>query len=107
MVVDTVKVGSRTYEQRWNLCGKKTCTVCYPPHEVAVGRCGHGPYWYLCLQHGRRWLRLYIGKVLNTERYIKGDGTLDWEMVRREKSDRQQRARERRKKHADTASIER
>lgn len=88
MVISTIKVGRRTYEQRLNLCGKGNCKTCYPPLGEEHGRPGHGPYWYLCCMRGRRWVRVYIGKVLNTELYVGADGGVDWDQLRREKAER-------------------
>lgn len=78
MIVKTIVVGIRTYECRYNRCGKKNCRVCYHRSPEYCGPPGHGPYWYLCITQKGRWRRLYIGKELDTAKFIKPDGAVDW-----------------------------
>lgn len=85
MVVQRVAVGVRHYELRYNRCGKESCTVCYHRQADYAGRPGHGPYWYLSVARGRKWVRLYIGKELDTVKYIGGDGEIDWSLVKKKK----------------------
>jgi len=82
MVVQRLEIGIRTYENRYTLCHRPNCTVCYGRQEDYVGPPGHGPYWYLCVTTGRRWTRIYIGKVLDTNRFILPDGSIDWPQVK-------------------------
>lgn len=88
MVVQTVQVGRRTYELRYNRCGKGNCSTCYPVGGRAGQRVGHGPYWYLCASRGRRWMRVYVGKTLNTAIYVTADGGVDWAAVKQARRDR-------------------
>jgi len=79
--MNQLRVGLRTYELRYNRCHKKTCTVCYGRQFDYAGPPGHGPYWYLCFTHGSKWVRLYIGKILDTKKFIADDGGIDWDQV--------------------------
>jgi len=88
MVLQVVHVGDRTYEHRLNRCGKRNCTICYPPDGSGPVRPGHGPYWYLCLPWRKKWLRIYIGKNLDTARFALPDGSTDWGAIKAYKSDR-------------------
>lgn len=71
----------RHYEQRLVNCGKPNCSRCSPPGHVS--RPSHGPYWYLCAQRGKRWRRVYIGKELDTTKYVDIDGHPDWPAITR------------------------
>jgi len=82
MVVQRLEVGLRTYENRYTLCHRRNCSVCYGRQEDYVGPPGHGPYWYLCVTTGRQWTRIYIGKTLDTSRFILPDGSIDWAQIR-------------------------
>ena len=82
MVIQRVVVGLRTYECRYTLCHKPTCKTCYGRQEDYIGPPGHGPYWYLCVTTGRRWTRVYIGKTLDTTRFIRPDGEIDWPQIK-------------------------
>lgn len=70
---------SRRYEQRLVNCGKSNCSKCHPPGAIA--RPTHGPYWYLCARRGHKWRRIYLGKELDTEKYIDNDGNIDWTQI--------------------------
>ena len=63
------------YEQRLNCCHKALCHSC-----LVNGRWipSHGPYWYMCLPLGRRWIRVYLGKHLDTNRFRGKDGKVDY-----------------------------
>ena len=95
MVVQTLRVGERVYEQRYNRCGRLNCNTCYAEAGAGGGRVGHGPYWYLCGAVGRRWKRVYIGKNLNTELYATPGGAIDWNAVKGSRKDRRELARQR------------
>lgn len=82
MIVQTLRVGSRSYEQRWNRCGKANCSTCNGASREANKVPGHGPYWYLVVSMGRKVLRVYIGKILNTEVYVMPNGDLDFGQIR-------------------------
>lgn len=80
------KIGIRSYESKLNDCGKINCQRCGgdgPRHA------SHGPYWYLCFPRKNKWYRIYLGKELDTTKFITADGNLDWEALRRRKSVRQ------------------
>jgi len=70
-VISTFKDGRFTYEQRWVDCGSKKCKRC----SGDGGRTpSHGPYWYLCHSVGCRWVRSYIGKVLDLKKHRDENG---------------------------------
>ena len=77
MVVQQVTVGIRLYEQRYTRCCKVNCRTCYGRQPDFCGAPGHGPYWYLCYRTDRGWQRVYIGKDLNTEKFILEDGSIN------------------------------
>lgn len=59
-VVQKVRLGDATYEQRFVRCGKRTC------HCAVESDKGHGPYWYRLISGKDGSVRrVYIGKVLN------------------------------------------
>lgn len=78
MIVQAIDVGGRHYECRLNRCGKRGCRVCdsaiAPPGKAP----GHGPYWYLVAQSRGKTRRLYIGKELDTSKYVTPGGFIDW-----------------------------
>lgn len=76
MVLDRIYSGNRIYECRYTRCGKPNCSVCNPGEFNPDRPIGHGPYWYLCARHGKRWRRLYIGKELDTTKHIGPDGEI-------------------------------
>ena len=79
-LVTSFKIGERTYERQLVDCGKKNCSRCRTP----TGRAGsHGPYWYMCALWQGKWRRVYIGKNLDTTRFILPDGAVDWAMALR------------------------
>ena len=67
-VVESFKFKGRVYELRLNSCGKQNCHTCLGNIPK------HGPYWYLCVPWGGKWRRIYIGKDLDTTKYIEPDG---------------------------------
>lgn len=77
--VAAFSVGSRHYESRLNDCGKVNCRQC-----GGTGRRhpSHGPYWYLCVMARGSWRRIYLGKELDTTKYVAPDGSIDWAAVR-------------------------
>lgn len=83
MVLNRIQTNGHTYELRQNRCGKRRCSVCYGTKALAAGRPGHGPYWYLVLQTARGVRRIYIGKALDTGRYIMPDGSIAAEAFHR------------------------
>lgn len=81
-VVTTFREGRRTYERRYVDCGKDNCRRCTTP----TGRvASHGPYWYLCFLRKGKWFRVYLGKVLDTSRYVTKAGDIDWDAIRKRK----------------------
>lgn len=90
MTIQTLLVGERIYEQRLNRCGRRNCQVCYPPGGSGDGAPGHGPYWYMCVVRNGRAFRLYIGKDLNTARYVTAEGVVDWFWYRNRKKESKQ-----------------
>ncbi|MBA7695814.1 hypothetical protein ES703_104453 [subsurface metagenome] len=80
--VNAFSIGSRHYEQRFNDCGKINCNKCGgsgPRHP------SHGPYWYLCVLAKGAWRRIYLGKELDTTRFVNDDGTIDWAAVKQKR----------------------
>lgn len=76
--VTTFKQGNRTYEQKYVDCGKDNCSMC----NTASGRYpSHGPYWYLCIPRNGKWYRIYLGKECNTKRFVRADGSINWQEV--------------------------
>lgn len=67
-------IRDRHYEARLVDCGKPNCTKC-----GGRGRRhpSHGPYWYLCYTHQARWYRQYLGKEVDTSRFVTAHGNLD------------------------------
>jgi hypothetical protein len=82
MVIDRIDIGLRTYELKYTLCHRRNCATCYGRQPEYDGPPGHGPYWYMCVPHGRLWTRIYIGKELDTHKYVLADGTIDWAAVK-------------------------
>lgn len=74
-VVESFKFKGRIYELRRNACGKRNCNTC----SGTIPR--HGPYWYLCTPWGGKWRRIYIGKDLDTTKFIDKDGNVDKEKM--------------------------
>lgn len=77
--VNAFSIGSRHYEQRYNDCGKKNCRKC---GGSGPRRPSHGPYWYLCVLAKGAWRRIYLGKELDTTRFVGEDGKVDWQQVK-------------------------
>lgn len=78
-IVTVFRQGRRTYERRYVDCGKQNCRRCTTP----TGRvASHGPYWYLCFARKGKWFRVYLGKVLDTSRFITAAGDIDWNAIR-------------------------
>lgn len=70
-VVESFRFHGRIYELRRNSCGKSNCTVC------DGNRPAHGPYWYVCISRRGRWRRVYIGKELDTSKFVNAAGVLE------------------------------
>lgn len=79
-LVQRVDTGGHVYELRRVDCGKPNCSFCNLP---GGRRASHGPYWYHVARRGHKWLRLYIGKTLNTGKFLTPDGKIDWNKVSR------------------------
>lgn len=79
-LVTKFKVANRTYERRWVDCGKPNCQRCTGPDRRIAS---HGPYWYLCIPRNKKWFRVYLGKNLDTQRFILENGRIDWDKIRR------------------------
>lgn len=74
-LISSFKMDGRVYERSLVDCGKANCSRCRTPD----GRAGsHGPYWYMCATRKGRWRRVYIGKNLDTARFVLPDGHVDW-----------------------------
>jgi len=73
------KQGGRTYESRLNDCGKINCQKCGGDGTRAPS---HGPYWYLCVNMRGKWVRIYLGKELDTKKYVTPEGQIDWEALK-------------------------
>lgn len=73
--VAIVRHEGRSYEQRLIDCRKPSCKRCGTSPTRTPS---HGPYWYLCAQTKAGWRRLYLGKSLNTQLYIRESGAIDW-----------------------------
>jgi len=78
-VLATLRQGGRTYEQRLNDCGKANCRKC---GGDGARQASHGPYWYLCVLLRHKWVRIYLGKELDTARFVDATGEVDWEAVK-------------------------
>lgn len=78
MIIQTLHVGLRTYELRYNRCGRRNCSVCYNRGLAYSGPPGHGPYWYLITTTAGRTRRIYIGRTLDTNLYVTPQGDIDW-----------------------------
>jgi len=78
-VVASFSAPGRHYEARLNDCGKVNCSKC-----GGAGRRtpSHGPYWYLCVQSRGQWRRIYLGKELDTARFITSNGRVDWDAIK-------------------------
>jgi len=70
-----INVQGATYEQRYNCCHKLNCHHCWV-HDRWIA--SHGPYFYLCLPMGRKWVRIYLGRHLDTSRFRAADGSIDF-----------------------------
>jgi hypothetical protein len=66
------------YEQRLNCCHKVACHSCFVSDRWIPS---HGPYWYMCLPLGRKWIRVYLGKHLDTSRFRGPDGKIDYSIA--------------------------
>jgi hypothetical protein len=72
--------GPATYIQKLVSCGARNCGKCFDP-EADKCRPGHGPYWYL-IAYSRmrgREIQMYLGSVLDTTKYRKPDGGVNFE----------------------------
>lgn len=78
-VTAAFRAQGRSYEQRRVNCGKPNCGKCNPPGGDS--RPSHGPYWYLCVRRNHRWRRVYLGKELDTQKYIDNDGNVDFDQI--------------------------
>lgn len=70
--------GKFRYEQRANTCGKQNCKRCFPDTGPVIA---HPGYWYMCFPHKGKWVRLYLGKTLDTKRFRQSDGEVDWPAI--------------------------
>lgn len=83
--VTMFKEGHRTYERRYVDCGKDNCQRCNRPG----GRLpSHGPYWYLCVPRKGKWFRIYLGKQLDTTKFVDKNGNIEWDLVKHAKARR-------------------
>lgn len=77
-VVSAFSQSGRHYESRRNDCGKLNCTKCGGEGRRTPS---HGPYWYLCAMRRGQWHRIYLGKELDTTKYVTPNGQVDWKAV--------------------------
>lgn len=105
MVAQVVTLIDRSYELRYNRCGKRNCGVCYGDTATGISRPGHGPYWYLCVPFHGKWLRIYLGKTLDTQRFADDHNKLDWTAIKAYRTDRS-RARSRARATSTTPTKE-
>ncbi|MBA7705383.1 hypothetical protein ES703_114211 [subsurface metagenome] len=79
--VQGLRIGCRYYELRLVDCGKKTCRACNTPDGRHPS---HGPYWYMRATRpgsGRKRPSIYLGKELDTARFVMKDGSINWDAV--------------------------
>lgn len=88
-VANIVTVADRRYEQRFQQCHKINCSVCNGTISPNDQPQGHGPYWYLCFTLKGEWKRIYIGKNLDTQKFINADGSLDFAAIEARRTARQ------------------
>jgi len=84
--VTMFKEGHRTYERRYIDCGKPNCRKCTQPGGRVPS---HGPYWYLCVPRKGKWFRQYLGKNLDTNKWIDKNGNVDWEAIKHARKHKQ------------------
>ena len=76
--VTRFREGPRVYERRYVDCGKANCSKCSSDH----GRYpSHGPYWYLCATFEGKWIRIYLGRDLDSFKFVLPDGNVDWKQI--------------------------
>jgi len=80
-VVQTVRGRLGRYDLIYTMCCRKNCKTCYGETRAVDLPMGHGPYWYLTVQVRGVPRRLYIGKVLDTTKYMGPDGRVDWPAI--------------------------
>ena len=68
--VQRVVVGDRVYVLRYVSCRSARCKRC-------VGGPAHGPYWYMLVHGFGRRLTVYIGRNLDTTKYVTDGGNFD------------------------------
>lgn len=73
-VAESFYVNGRRYISRFADCGKENCKRC---GGAGVRRASHGPYWYLCVTIDGRWVQIYLGKNLDTTRFVTAQGNID------------------------------
>ena len=78
MIAQRIQAVGRTYELRHVRCGRQNCSTCYHRGLNYAGPPGHGPYWYLCTTRGSRTVQMYVGKILDTAKWMTADGSIDW-----------------------------
>jgi len=73
-LVQSIAIDGRRYQERMTRCGKSNCSRCYHLNRSFYG---HGPYWYMMVKIDRSWRRVYIGKILDTTKFVDADGRPD------------------------------
>jgi len=88
-VVESFWVHNHRYISRYADCGKPNCKRC---GATGPRNASHGPYWYLCFtdEHGR-WQQIYLGKTVDTSRFVTSQGNLDLAAIRAWRSRRRDR----------------
>lgn len=77
-LVCSFRQGARSYELGRTDCGKSNCSGCSLP----MGRkASHGPYWYLCAVRDGKWKRVYLGREIDSTKWILPDGQVDWAAI--------------------------
>jgi len=100
--VQILHLGMRTYELKYVYCGKKNCGKC----NRASGRYpSHGPYWYLCFFQNGKWHRIYLGKNLDTRKFICADGSINWQQLQ-ERRRKKHQAKPDRESAPDRVDVE-
>ena len=82
MVAQRIQAVNRVYELRYVRCGRLNCHTCFNRGVSYCGPPGHGPYWYLCATRKGRTVQIYIGKILDTSKYMTPEGDIDWAAYR-------------------------
>ena len=81
-IVRSVPLKTRRYELRYVECGKPNCRPCTRVNPNSPIPPGHGPYWYLIVTTQGTKRSIYIGKELDTMKFITPEGWIDWDAIK-------------------------